>query len=252
MGQMVATLFSATVFSPMLGGWRNVLFVYAAPLMIIGLLWLTYRGSQPSQTREATPKSEAPHLLGSLLHVIRIRNVWIIGIVLFSIVGAITGTNGYLPLYLRGIGWAPAVADGAVTLMLAGALIGTLPVMIFSARSISHKNIVIISVIAMAACIGLVPLVSGAATWIFIIATGFLRSIPSVLAAVLVLESKEIGHEHAGTAIGLTYTMGMLGAFVFPPLGNSLADIYSGLPFIFWAAMCMVCLCAFFFQKKQV
>jgi MFS family permease len=218
LGQMVATQLSATFFSPLLGGWRNVLFLYAAPVLITALLWFTYRGSQPSARSEIAPGAGAKSLLSSLVHVVRIRNVWIIGIVLLSIVGAITGINGYLPLYLRGIGWQPVIADGAVTLMLAGALIGTIPVMIFSSKSIPPRTAVIASVIAMAACIGIIPFVSGAATWIFIVATGFLRSIPSVLTAVLVLESKEVGNEHAGTAIGLVYTMGMMGAFIFPPL----------------------------------
>jgi MFS family permease len=250
LGQMFATRFSATVFSPLLGGWRNVLFLYAVPVFIVGLLWLTYRGSQPAIAREAS-STGAPKLTASLLHVIKIRNVWIIGILLLSIVGAITGINGYLPLYLRGIGWEPSVADSAVTLMLGAALIGTIPVMISSGRSVKSKTAVIISVIAMAICIGLVPFFSGPAAWVFIIATGFLRSIPSVLTAVLVLESREVGQEHAGSAIGLVYAMGMLGAFIFPPLGNSLASINPGMPFIFWGSMLLICLCAFFFQKKQ-
>jgi len=251
-GQMVATCFSDTFFSPLFGGWRNVLLIYAVPVLIIGLLWLTYRGSQPIVARDIKPKSPGSGLIPSLLHVVRIRNVWIIGIVLLSIVGAITSINGYLPLYLRNIGWEPAVADSAVTLMLAGAMAGTIPVMIFSGKSVPPKTAVVISVIVMAACISLVPLFSGPATWILIIATGFVRSIPSVLTAVLVLESKEVGSQHAGTAIGVVYAMGMLGAFIFPPLGNSLAVYYPGLPFIFWGTMCIVCLCAFFFQKRQV
>lgn len=39
-GAMTATMFSATVFSPLLGGWRYVLFLFGIPAIIVGLLWL--------------------------------------------------------------------------------------------------------------------------------------------------------------------------------------------------------------------
>jgi len=49
MGSMAATIFTATYFSPLLGGWKNVLFVYGAPAILLGFLWLfTGRERGPS------------------------------------------------------------------------------------------------------------------------------------------------------------------------------------------------------------
>ena len=42
-GAMVATQFSATVFSPLLGGWRNVMFLYGVPAVRAGLALAFYR-----------------------------------------------------------------------------------------------------------------------------------------------------------------------------------------------------------------
>jgi len=48
----------------------------------------------------------------------------------------------------------------------------------------------------------------------------------------------------AGTAIGLASTLGMLGAFIGSPLGNSTADIRLGAPFAVWGAMTGITLVA--------
>jgi len=54
---------------------------------------------------------------------------------------------------------------------------------------------------------------------------------------VMVIELKEVGSEYSGTAIGLTSTLGMVGAFLAPPVGNSLEAFNNGYPFIFWAVL---------------
>ena len=53
-------------------------------------------------------------LRGSLAYVARIRNVWLYGLTILGINGCIQGTLGYIPLYLRGLGWPAVSADGAL------------------------------------------------------------------------------------------------------------------------------------------
>ncbi|OGO16720.1 MAG: hypothetical protein A2Z02_04955 [Chloroflexi bacterium RBG_16_48_7] len=134
--------------------------------------------------------------------------------------------------------------------MIGGAFVGTLPVIFTTAKFMSPKTMVIVSMILMSVCGALFPVVSGPGVLVLSALSGFLRAAPSVLLTVLVLEIKEVGAEHAGTAIGFVYTLGMLGAFIFPPLGNSLASINPGLPFVFWSAMALLSLIGFFFLKK--
>jgi len=66
----------------------------------------------------------------------------------------------------------------------------------------------------------------------------------------MVLETEGVGGVYAGTALGLQNTTIMLGAFVSPPLGNSLAAINAGLPFAFWGGLCGISLLGFFFVKE--
>jgi ACS family glucarate transporter-like MFS transporter len=45
-GAIGATMTSATILSPLLGGWKNVLFLFGVPAVVLGILWLV-TGKEP-------------------------------------------------------------------------------------------------------------------------------------------------------------------------------------------------------------
>ena len=249
-GAMIATMFSATVLSPLLGGWRNVLFLFGAPGIIIGLLWLTTGREPHGSELPATPVSEIP-LRQALSHVVRIKDVWIIGLIALAQWGANTGLMGYLPLYLRDIGWTPTQADGALTVLTGVSCIGVVPMVLLSDRLGARKGVLIFSSIVMIISVGLLPFAHGLTIWILIIIGSLVRMGASALFNILILEIKGVGGTYGGTAVGLMSAMGMFGAFFAPPLGNRLADIDLGLPFIFWALLPALALIGFFFIKER-
>ena len=71
------------------------------------------------------------------------------------------------------------------------------------------------------------------------------------LITTLCLENKEIGAKYSATAIGLVIAICQIGGFGAPPLGNSLANISYGLPFIFWAALALLGFVAVGFIKEK-
>jgi MFS family permease len=250
MGQMTGTMFSATVFSPLLGGWRKVLFLYGTPGIIIGLLWFA-TGREPDKSElPATPVSEVP-FRQALSRVVHIKEVWIIGLISLTLWGTNTAMIGYLPLYLRGIGWTPTSADSAITVLGGFSCVGVIPMVFLSDRFGTRKWVLLFSIIIMSISLGLLPIVHSSTVWGLIIINGFLRSGTIALLSILIFEIKDIGSTYGGTAIGLASTMGMFGAFFAPPLGNSLADINLGLPFVFWALLSAFALPAFFFIKER-
>jgi MFS transporter, NNP family, nitrate/nitrite transporter len=233
-GQMTATMFSATVFAPLLGGWRNLLFVLAVPAIVLGILWLT-TGDRPKSVQQQPSRSEDATLWQLLSHVIRIREVWIMGLVIMSAMGSITAVNGYLPLYLQGQGWSVAESGGALTLMLAVSLVGSIPVIFLSNRLRSLKPMFIVSMLTMGLSLGMLLILNGPSAWLTLAICGLVRSVPPVLVNVFIIEMPEIGSKYTGTAVGLTNTVGMVGGFLIPPLGNALAVIDPGFPILFWA-----------------
>lgn len=235
-GSMVATMFSATALSPALGGWRNVMFFYGAPAVVLGLLWL-FTAREPDKTENPELLTAKIPFRQAISHVIRIKDVWLIGLLTLSTWGANTGLFGYLPLYLRNIGWTPTSADSAITVLNAVMCIGSIPMVLLSDRLKSRKGVLILSSVVFAVGLGLLPYVNTMGIWLVIIISGFFRSGAGSLFNVTIFETKGVGSNYAGTAIGITSTISMLGAFLAPPLGNSLADSGPGLPFIFWAVL---------------
>ena len=83
-----------------------------------------------------------------------------------------------------------------------------------------------------------------------IIVQGMMRSGLVALFASLVMESKGVGATYAGTAIGVSNTIFMVGPAVFPPMGNALAGIHLGLPMVFWAAASLLLVIPMLFVKE--
>jgi sugar phosphate permease len=250
-GAMFATMTSATILSPLLGGWRNVLFLFGAPAIVIGLLWL-FTGREPKRGEVPDAGVNTVPLRQALSKVVRIKEVWIYGFIAVTIWGANMGLNGYLPLYLRDSGWAPAAADGAMTILMAAGLVGVIPMVLIANRLKAQQEFFLFSVIVMIVSLILIPILEGSgAVWPLFIISSFLRSAMPALMNTLIFEIKGVGGTYGGTAIGLASSLGMAGATFAPPAGNSLSVFGLGVPFFFWAALASVSLPAFLILKRM-
>lgn len=248
-GAMTGTMLSATIFSPLFGSWRYVLLLFGVPSMIVGLLWL-WTGKEPVKSELSVTDLKEVSFRQALFHVIRLKEVWLIGLISLTQWGANTGLIGYLPLYLRTIGWTPTLADGAITILIGVSCIGIIPTIYLSDRFGSKIGVLFLSILIMSVSLGLLSIVHGPAIWGLLILVSFFRSGGSALLIVLTIEMKGVGSTYGGTAIGLASTMGMFGAFIAPPLGNSLADVNVGFPFISWAILSVLALPAILVIKE--
>jgi len=237
-GAVIATLSSATLLSPWLGGWRNVLFFFGAPPVLMGLLWwLT--GREPQQSDAANAPVIGEPLKQALASVIRIKDVWVMGIVLLTYWGSNMGFGGYLPLYLRNVGWEPALADSAMTVFSGIGVIGVIPMVLYSDKIGSRRMVMFFGIIILALSIGLIPFVSTTGVWMLLLIGGLLRAGVAALGNTLIFEIKGVGGTYGGTAIGLTNSLGMVGSFVSPPIGNSLTAFTGDMPLFFWALLAL-------------
>lgn len=240
-GAVVATLSSATLLSPWLGGWQNVLFFFGAPPVLLGLLWWV-TGREPRQEETGYVSVAGEPLRRTLASIIRIRDVWIMGVVLLTYWGANMGFGGYLPLYLRNIGWEPVMADAATTIFLGVGVIGVIPMVLYSDRIRSRRLVMFIATMILALSIGLIPFVGTGGIWALLLSGGLIRSGVAALGNTLIFEIKGVGGTYGGTAIGLTNTLGMVGAFFSPPFGNSFTAINDNVPLFFWALLALAAL----------
>jgi predicted MFS family arabinose efflux permease len=235
LGMLLGAMLSDSVMSPLIGGWRNVLFLYGAGSVFIGLLWsLTKR--EPLQYDENRPISSPP-FRQSLSRVLRTKDVWLIGLANFCYVGGLLGVVGYLPLYLRGIGWMPASADGALAALSGAGMLAAIPLTLLSGRLGLRKGIIMPVLFIALMSLVLLPQFRGFMVWPLVILFGSARDGYFAILMTMVIESRGIGATYAGTAMGIILSLGNFGGFIAAPLGNRLAVISPQYAFFFWAAL---------------
>jgi cyanate permease len=249
-GFTIGSMISATVLSPLLGGWQNVLYLYGGISAVIGLLWL-FAVKEPEQVGLASSESGVP-LRQSISNVFPNKAVWLIGLTLLGYNGCIQGMIGYLPTYLRDIGWTVASADGTLATFSALSTLGAIPLALLSYRLGLRKVVLFPILFITIVGVALLPVVSSTMVWVLMILVGITRDGFIAVALTMSTETKGVGVIYAGTAMGLVQTILNVGTVISAPLGNSLAGADPGFPFFLWAAFGLLGLVVFCFVKETV
>ncbi|MCL4832760.1 MAG: MFS transporter [Caldilineaceae bacterium] len=243
-GFMLGSLLGASVFSPLLGGWRNVLFVYGGVALLVALIWSTTADGPEGRTRPAVKPVHRP-LRESLGHVAGVRNVWLLGLAMLGVGSCIQGGLGYLPLYLRGLGWEAVTADSALATFHGASLLFTIPIALLSDRLGSRRRVLIVATVMIATGFGLLSVADGVLVWGAVILAGVVRDGFMAILMTFIIEIKEIGTTYAGTAVGMIMSISQIGSVLSPPAGNSLSVYSPGLPYLFWAGLALLGLVGF-------
>ncbi|MBA4383546.1 MAG: hypothetical protein C0410_02300 [Anaerolinea sp.] len=247
LGFFLGSILSASVLSPWLNGWRNVFIFYGVIGVFLCIPWFFTRSAP--MPKSASGKSVS--ITKSIGHVIRLKNVWMIGFVMFCISGAIQGVMGYLPLYLREIGWHGFKADGALSVLNLVSMAFVLPIAIWSDRLGSRKKIMIVAAIMAILGFGLLGIVKGNWIWAAVVLAGFMRDGFMAMLFTSIIETDGVGHVYAGTAMGIINGIGGLGMSFEPAMGNSLAGLGNGAPFFFWAGSALIAMVLVLFLKGK-
>ena len=246
MGFLLGALLAATVFSPILGGWRNLLFVYGAVAILFGIFWWF---SQEKAEDDDQQSNQMITFLEAIWHVMRIRNVWILCIATACVSGCVNGMLGFLPLYLRGLGWEPAIADSTLASFHAVSMLFAIPIALLSDRVGSRRAVLMAAALLIGTGTGLLGFVSGVLISVAVLIAGISRDGFMAITMTAIIEEKGIGARFAGTAIGLNMSvLGIAGVFA-PPVGNWLVKFGTGLPFLFWASLVFLGLVGYFFMR---
>jgi cyanate permease len=248
LGFMTGSMVSATILSPLLGGWRHVLFFYGAVAVAISIPWTLTRPA-PAEAAAGAAGARLPRQ--SLSHVVRIRNVWLLSLAVLGIGGCVQGTLGYLPLYLRGLGWTEAGADGALATFHAMSMMCVIPLALSSDKLGSRRKALMATSLFTVTGVGLLSVAQGSMIWVAVILAGLVRDGFMAILMAAVIEAEGVGAAYAGTALGLVMSMSGTGNLISPPLGNSLASVAPGAPFVFWAALAVMGLVSLYLIREK-
>jgi MFS family permease len=247
LGFLCGALLAATVFSPLFGSWRRVLFVYGAIAVVFGIFWWL---SQEKAGDDSQLKNRMITLPQAIGHVMCLRNVWLLCIATAGVSGGVNGLLGYLPLYLRGLGWAPAIADGTLASFHAASFTCAIPIALLSDRFGSRRRVLMAAAFLIATGIGLVGFASGVFISASVLMAGMARDGFMAITMTALTEQKGVGPRFAGSATGLNISLMGIANVLAPPTGNWLAQFGSGIPFLFWAAVVFTGFTAYFFLQQ--
>lgn len=246
-GLMLGPLLSTSLILPALGGWRQVLVFYGIIAIGISLLWLVVHPTEDKAT--AAQKPRIP-LSQSLRHVTRLRELWILAIAGMGISGCFQGFTGYLPTYLKAIGWAELDADRALSAFFITSLLAVVPLSILSDRFHWRRGFLIVAATVLSLGIGSLSVIEGGLIVLVIAATGLFFDGFMAIINASALEVKGVDFVYAGTAVGFANMLRNLGGTFSPPVGNSLAVYGPSVPFLFWGGLGLCAVMLFIFAVK--
>ncbi|MBL8134170.1 MAG: MFS transporter, partial [Anaerolineae bacterium] len=156
-GLMLGPLLSTSVILPALGGWRQVLMFYGVAAIALSLIWLLIHPPK-QQTAGSAPR---PAFIDGLRHVVRLRDMWVLGIGAMGINACFAGFTGYLPTYLKSIGWEALDADRALAAFFMTSLMAVIPLSVMSDRLRLRRGFLIFGALVLSSGVSLLSVVGG-------------------------------------------------------------------------------------------
>ena len=236
-GFLVGSLTSATFLSPLLGGWRIVLVLYGIIGMLTCIPWFF---TQSSPEVSPIKRRNEQTIWQSIIYISRLKNIWLLGFTLLGFGGCIQGVLGYLPLYLRSMGWDALHADGALATFHSVSMLSVLPIAILSDRLNLRKPLMKIAFIMVISGMVSLSFASTNLVWFGVLIAGMVRDAFMAIFFTVLIETKGIGPSYAGTATGFALAISGIGNLLAPPLGNSFVTFSPQAPFIFWALLSLL------------
>jgi predicted MFS family arabinose efflux permease len=235
LGLMLGARLGATVLSPELDGWRNVLLLLGSATFLVGIVWWLF---YPKHETRQSSSINFSLLYRQVLLVSKLRSLWILGGVGTGITALMYGVVGYVPSYLRDLGWEAVNADSAVATFFLASLIGAVPLSTLSDRLHSRRSAIVFAIFMLTLGTSMLFLVRNAYTGVFVamVIAGCGFDAFMAIHASMVSEVEGIAAAMMGTAIGFAMSIRNIGSAIGPPLGNSFATIGLSVPFLIWAA----------------
>lgn len=249
-GLMLGSRLSATALSPLLGGWRPVMVLLGASAIVLALLWAIVH--PPTERRHST-RVDVRQIVRNLRHAARFRELWVIALAVFGVLGLMRGLVGYVPTYLREIGWGALEADSAITVFFFCSLIGVVPISHLSDR-LGNRRIVMAFGTSMMTIGTFLMYLVGDHFWGVMLAmalAGFTFDSFMALKGASMTEIDGLEIAFVGSALGFGGVLQNIGSTITPPLGNSLSTVALHTPFLLWAASGLFATVMLFSYRKR-
>jgi len=251
-GSILATALGATFILPLVGSWRNVIFFYSAICVVLGIIWLLVMKKGKSGQAIAgtsTTEREVP-FRETLATIVRVKELWLLVITNFGVVGSYIALMGYIPVYLENAGVMKITGDTISSTIFMAGIIGAIALPTLSDR-IGTRKLVLITCAAVTGMSTYLLSISGTMLfWLLIPLIGIAAMGFITLSLTMPLEMRGVGPIYGASAVGLVVAGQNVGGFLFPIIGGNLAEINQVWPFIFWAIIIFAAVIGLFLMRE--
>lgn len=226
------------------GGWDNTMYYLGIFSIVLGVIWLLTIRVPELALPPGVAESKPPSLKEALTGLVCNKEVWVLNIAYFFIMGSYWAISGYLPTFFAGVlgarGYSPpaamATAGAIVGMMPWGLAIGSLFWSPISDR-VGVRKVFIVSAMLLAALFTILAFFIGPpGIWAIMTVWGICAG-AAPLILVVPIEHPRIGPLIAGTAVGLIMLFGNLGGFIAGLVGGLLLGAFGSLGLFMWAVV---------------
>lgn len=167
----------------------------------IPAVWLSFRSVYDPLAfcpRKSDDKSSSQSELGTsswwgnINYVVRSKNILLLGLTIFCLIGAVQGFSGYVPLYLRNSGWKKTSADSLAASFHLASLLFVIPLTLLSNKLGVRRKIILPALIRISIGIGSFSFFNIRVLWLAILMAGFARDGIMAILFTITLETKGI------------------------------------------------------------
>ena len=226
-GVALAMGISASVLSPVFGGWRAVMVFLGVIMVVLGVVWMVvFRDRSP----ERGPGDHEHNIAANFKKVFKMKGVLLLSFFYGLNMIGVMGIVSFLPLTLeeRGI----SRPGELVAIMMGTTVFFNIIGGILSDKAGRRRPFLIVCAVILGLCIPFFGVLKGIPLVLTLVIGGVaMGTIAPVLMAIPV-EMKQVGTTLAGTAVGVIFMIGNTGGFVGPVIAGKLMDMTGS----FWSA----------------
>lgn len=235
-----------------LGGITKAFIVAGFVCTLALVLWLLIMPNiRPKKTKDAALAQDDMSLLDQFKVVAKNKYVWLTGIILYCITGAMAGTGSTVPIALQTVRGISADEAGVIgSMMMVGNLLGSLITPTIIQKTGKFRLVMMIcGAVSAVTCAFAWRAPAGAAMYLLMIAMGYTFGSGMAMMISVVVRLPGVGPRLAGSAGGIAATIQLLGGVTLPTYvasgiagtNYSLYFIIIGISSIVWiAAMAMM------------
>jgi len=234
LGAALSMAFSVSLFGPLVGGWRNVVFVLGIISFILAISWAVLVREGISGDRSMPDVSKVIKGFGL---VIRSRPVWILSISAFLLFGHAGAWMSHFPGFFEyKHGMSSASAGQMVSITLFAGIFAAIIGPTLSDRLGSRKPAMLWACVAGGLCNLIQGTFLGPVLIAVLVIMPFGVGTISPLMMTIPFELKELPRSAAGSAMGMIFTFQNIGAFAYPIFSGWLIDLFTPNYYPFFGA----------------